>query len=319
MIRQNIRLLHVGQPLWNTVGLNKSVLAKLRKKTGYTFSNCKKALELHNNDLEKAEKWLQEQAQALGWSKATKLEGRPTLQGVVAVSVDKNSSTIVEVNCETDFVARNKNFQSLVGTIADACAHFTKKQPLVSPITKFQLTSERLKCLPAEDGKLLVDHMALHIGNLGENLSLRRAFCFLAEEGVTLAGYTHPAAPIQTGTLLGKYGALVALRENLPEPHVDKAPGQLSTEQLGKQLCQHIVGMSPTKLGEVGVHEPAANPDDEQCMIYQEYLLDPTITVAQLLADSGVSLIDFVRFECGELLEGALLNPSMDLVAEVGG
>ncbi|CAG2064078.1 unnamed protein product, partial [Timema podura] len=84
----------------------------------------------------RSEKWLQEQAQALGWSKATKLEGRPTLQGVVAVSVDKNSSTIVEVNCETDFVARNKNFQSLVGTIADACAHFTKKQPLVSPITK---------------------------------------------------------------------------------------------------------------------------------------------------------------------------------------
>nr|CAD7577066.1 unnamed protein product [Timema californicum] len=348
-----------------------------------------------------AEKWLKEQAQALGWSKATKLAGRPTLQGVVAVSVDKNSSTIVEVNCETDFVARNKNFQSLVRTIADACAHFTKKQPLVSPITKVKINLKVPGCitlgvttslygtlipmLPAdsrdketssyillefrellrmlklfmnhtEDGKLLVDHMALHIGNLGENLSLRRAFCFLAEEGVTLAGYTHPAAPIQTGTLLGKYGALVALRENSPETHIDKAPGQLSTEQLGKQLCQHIVGMSPTKLeevgvhesaanpddellvvtyrnephqsrrrmsptklGEAGVHEPAANPDDEQCMIYQEYLLDPTITVAQLLADSGVSLIDFVRFECGEELEGALLNPSMDLAAEVGG
>nr|CAD7266198.1 unnamed protein product [Timema shepardi] len=351
--------------------------------------------------LELAEKWLKEQAQALGWSKATKLAGRPTLQGVVAVSVDKNSSTIVEVNCETDFVARNKNFQSLVRTIADACAHFTKKQPLVSPITKVKINLKVPGCitlgvttslygtlilmLPAdsrdketssyillefrellrmlklfmnhtEDGKLLVDHMALHIGNLGENLSLRRAFCFLAEEGVTLAGYTHPAAPIQTGTLLGKYGALVALRENSPETHIDKAPGQLSTEQLGKQLCQHIVGMSPTKLeevgvhesaanpddellvvtyrnephqsrrrmsptklGEAGVHEPAANPDDEQCMIYQEYLLDPTITVAQLLADSGVSLIDFVRFECGEELEGALLNPSMDLAAEVGG
>ena len=68
-----------------------------------------------------AQEWLQEQAQTLGWTKATKLEGRPTTQGLVGVAVDKSTATIVEVNCETDFVARNKTFQSLVDCVASTC------------------------------------------------------------------------------------------------------------------------------------------------------------------------------------------------------
>lgn len=74
--------------------------------------------------LSQAEKWLQEQAQALGWSKATKLQGRPTAQGLIGVSVNKNIAAIVEVNCETDFVARNKTFQTLVDSVTIASLQF---------------------------------------------------------------------------------------------------------------------------------------------------------------------------------------------------
>lgn len=107
-----------------TLAAEKSLLAALRKKTGYTFSNCKKALEMHNNDMNQAETWLREQAQSLGWSKATKLEGRQTSQGLVGVAINENNGILVEVNCETDFVARNKEFQSMVEEAANTCLNY---------------------------------------------------------------------------------------------------------------------------------------------------------------------------------------------------
>jgi elongation factor Ts len=86
-----------------------------------------------------AEKWLQEQAQALGWAKATKLEGRPTAQGLIGIAVEPGrSATIVEVNCETDFVARNKTFRSLVEQVTASCLQYSSALPETSsgPITK---------------------------------------------------------------------------------------------------------------------------------------------------------------------------------------
>lgn len=115
----------------------KSLLATLRKKTGYTFTNCKKALEMHNNDLKLAETWLNQQAQSLGWSKATKLEGRQTTQGLIGVSVNNDDGVLVEVNCETDFVARNKEFQKMVEETARTCLDYVKNhQKSKDSITK---------------------------------------------------------------------------------------------------------------------------------------------------------------------------------------
>lgn len=84
-------------------------------------------------------------------------------------------------------------------------------------------------------------------------------------------------------------------------------------------LC---VGMNPSKIGVAGEDVPSCNSDEEKCMIYQEYLLDPSQTVAQFLADSGVSLVDFARFECGEELEIGTSTEqqcSPDMAVEVGG
>jgi elongation factor Ts len=95
--------------------------------------------------------------------------------------------------------------------------------------------------LPAENGKLLSDHTALLIGSVGENVSLRRAYCFQASEGILVGGYTHPTTQNTNKTLFGKYGALVAFKQILPGSNEDTV-AKLSVEQLGKLLCQHIIG-----------------------------------------------------------------------------
>ncbi|XP_073942124.1 elongation factor Ts, mitochondrial isoform X4 [Choristoneura fumiferana] len=266
-----------------------SLLAKLRKKTGYTIANCKKALEMHNNDSEKAETWLNEQAQAMGWAKATKLAGRSALQGLVAVKFDKNHGALVELNCETDFVAKNDKFHKMMEDAAVACfklAHTNMQSK--GPVTKMELDSEQLGNLSA-DGKKLSEVLALFIGSVGENAVLRRAECWKANSSdVRIAGYAHPAPAAPGDYCAGKYGALLAYRQ------------PAGADDVGRQLCQHIVGCAPSKIGNKDTDKPAKNSDDETCLIYQEYLLDPSYTVEEVLEQNKVEVLDYVRFSCGE-------------------
>lgn len=272
----------------------KSALAALRKKTGYTFANCKKALELHNNDINLAEKWLNEQAQSLGWSKATKLADRTTAQGLVGVLINGNIGAMVEVNCETDFVARNENFKNFVDHASRICAKYTAMTEFDGDLWKLGFEKDALTNLRTDDGKTLGDHLALLIGIVGENATMKRAICFKANNELQLSGYAHPApanAPntVQNITQVGKYGTIVAFRG-----------ATTLDEELQKNLCQHIVGLNPKKIGEEGKDEPAENKDDETCLIHQEYLLDADKTVGEVLKDSNVKIVDYQRYECGE-------------------
>uniref|UniRef100_A0A182MH27 Elongation factor Ts, mitochondrial n=1 Tax=Anopheles culicifacies TaxID=139723 RepID=A0A182MH27_9DIPT len=294
--------------LFSTTGIRlyataeKSALATLRKKTGYTFANCKKALELHNNDLAKAELWLKEQAQAMGWSKATKLEGRNTAQGLIGVLVQRNVGAMVEVNCETDFVARNASFQRFVQVASAACVQHLEKVEADANLTKVGLNSEALKQIVLEDGKSLGDHLALMIGTVGENASLNRAICYKAPDSIQLTGYVHPAPSEEIPhdvPLLGKYGSLVAFKSDHSTAEVGD-DGELSPAQVARKVCQHIVGMKPERIGEPGKDEPAAEKDDETCLIHQEYLVDPSYTVGEVLEANRLQIVDFQRFECGE-------------------
>lgn len=271
----------------------KSALAALRKKTGYTFANCKKALEMHNNDLAKAEQWLKEQAQALGWSKATKLEGRNTSQGLVGILVRNNIGAMVEVNCETDFVARNQSFQKFVQTASAACVRYMDQVEGDANLTKVGLNSEALKQIKLDDGKSLGDHLALMIGTVGENASLNRAICYKAPQSINLTGYVHPSPSGDVPSDIpqyGKYGSILAFRNTNPD----------SNGEVAKKICQHVVGMKPARIGDKRRDEPAKDKDDETCLIYQEYLADPSYTVGEVLEANNVEVVDFQRFECGE-------------------
>lgn len=158
-----------------------------------------------------------------------------------------------------------------------------------------ELDSEQLGNLNTEVGKKLSEVLALFIGSVGENAVLRRAECWKANgDGVKIVAYTHPAPPNAGDFSAGKYGALLAYKQIK------------DGEDIGRQLCQHIVGCSPKKVGAKDHDKPMKNIDDETCLIYQEYLLDSSVTVDEVLKEHDVEVLDFVRFSCGEPVNNAL-------------
>lgn len=155
------------------------------------------------------------------------------------------------------------------------------------------LDAEQLRQLPTKEGKCLADQLALVIGSLGENATLRRAMCFKTDGNIHLSAYAHPSGTEHNNILLGRFGGLIALKQ--------KEQKDIDIKALGRNLCQHVVGMDPKKVG-TSSDEPAKNPDDETCLIHQEYLVDETTIVNDVLEEHGIEVIDFKRFECGENL-----------------
>ncbi|XP_051933005.1 elongation factor Ts, mitochondrial [Hippocampus zosterae] len=267
---------------------DKSLLVKLRKSTGYTFINCKKALEKFDNDIAQAEAWLHEQAQKEGWSKASKLEGRKAGEGLIGLLMRDQVAVMVEVNCETDFVARNEKFQQLVKDVAfSTLAHHQNKSQSRTGYLKSLLASDELSKLSVSDGATLADKVALSIGRLGENMSVRRAVTVSVPAEWTIGSYVHGGVAGQTEVAMGRYGALVVFQGGKEEQR----------QSLGRKLGQHIVGEAPTSLG---------NMDDLPCgesetrLLPQTFLGDPSRTVAQFLKGQQARVLDFVRFHCGE-------------------
>ncbi|XP_050438215.1 elongation factor Ts, mitochondrial [Adelges cooleyi] len=321
-----VRGIHLANANWSS---SKAQLLKLRKKTGYPFESCKKALQLNNNSLEKSEDWLKEEAQRLGWAKANKLANRATAQGVIALAVDnkKQIATMVEVNCETDFVARNKSFQSVVDVVTSSCLDFAKKQKaLENSFSKVNLKSGELMALSGTEGKSLADHIAMTIGNLGENLTLRRATCLNTHgTGLNITGLTHPANTTGNNYFAGKYGSLIIYRRHLDNDIISEKSMESSHNEILRQMCQHVIGMNPKSVGVLGPYELTKSQDkvndendsteiqdtvnvdekpsdeiEEDGMLEQAFLLDPSLTVGQVATDYGIDILDFVRFECGE-------------------
>ncbi|XP_052235138.1 elongation factor Ts, mitochondrial-like isoform X2 [Dreissena polymorpha] len=281
--------------------VDKAALSKLRKKTGFPMMKCKNALAQFNNDIKEAEKWMREMAQKEGWEKAGKLQNRPMSQGLVALLEVKSSCTLVEVNCETDFVARNEGFQELVVKLAQAChKNFTN-----GDLQKAVVAKEELNSLPA-DGKTLGDLVALTVGNLGENIALRRAAFLRNDQDTVISHFVHAAGPAMTkdGIKLGKFAAAVKLL--VP-----------NTEAIAQEVCQHIVGINPKEIGnwsapvqdkkeskkkkqDPGVEDQPKEVYVEKRLFDQEFLLDSHKTVREYLQSNGPQVVDFVRLECGE-------------------
>ncbi|XP_065811019.1 elongation factor Ts, mitochondrial isoform X2 [Labrus bergylta] len=261
---------------------------KLRKSTGYTFINCKKALEKFDNDISQAETWLNEQAQKEGWSKANKLEGRKAKEGLIGLFIGDKTAVMVEVNCETDFVARNENFQQLVKDVAFATmTHHQNKTQSKGGYVKSILAGDEVCKLSVDEGASLADRVALTIGRLGENMSVKRAVTLSVPAEWNVGSYVHGGVSSQTKVAMGRYGALV----------VFKGGKEGEQDILGHKLGQHIVGEAPVSLG---------NMDDLPCgesetrLLPQTFLGDPSRTVAQFLLGQQARVLDFVRFQCGE-------------------
>lgn len=141
---------------------------------------------------------------------------------------------MAEINCETDFVAQNKKFHGLAETVVTTVLKYVKSYGILNEVQRSVFYGDSLKALVALDGKSLGDHSALTIGDMGENINLRRALAISVPNSpdVTVFGCTHPTSINPIPVSFGKYGALIAVRHKNRE----------DIQQLSIQLCQHIIG-----------------------------------------------------------------------------
>jgi len=301
---------------------SKSPLSQLRKKTGFSLANCKKALQQFDNDIEAAEKWLIDEAQKQGWEKATKLAGRDANQGLIGVLATRATAAMVELNCETDFVARNEQFHEIVERLTTALTKQAETRCAGGEVSRVE--GDDLQALPTEDaGQTLKDVVALGIGNLGENMVLRRSVLMRAAEGERFATYVHARVGKSTETQMGKFAAILRYKtDGTDEAH----------ETVARRVCQHVVGMNPATLGDIndevvkremqddtfdievkeGEDEHMVSPDKlmpvvekDSRLLFQEYILDPSRVVKEVVLDHGITIVDFVRFQCGEEIKPA--------------
>ncbi|XP_054150888.1 LOW QUALITY PROTEIN: elongation factor Ts, mitochondrial [Melozone crissalis] len=264
-------------------------LRELRARTGQPVLRCREALERAGGDLRQAEAWLEAESRRRGWARAAAPGAARARQGLVGVLSEGSAAVMVEVNCETDFVARTPDFQQLVEMAARGVLGHCQG----ASGTKLLLPEEELAQVRAADGgDLLSEHLALAMGRLGERLALRRAGWLRAPPGGFVATYAHGWVPAGPAVAMGTYGALVACGGPGPGP----PPAEL--RELGRRVAQHVVGMAPTALG---TPEDELGGDSETRLLAQGALMEPGVPLGRYLRDrGGLRVCDFLRFQCGE-------------------
>jgi elongation factor Ts len=295
-----------------------AMVKALRDSSGAGMMDCKKALSETNGDMEAATDWLR----AKGLATAAKKSGRTAAEGLVGVATSGTEGAAVEVNSETDFVAKNDQFQAFVRDVTALA--------LDSGATDIAV----LAAAPLGDGSVQ-DKLTANIATIGENQSLRRVAQLSVSQGAVVSYVHNAAAPG-----MGKIGVLVALEGDAP---LDKI------EDLGKQLAMHIAAASPLALHDEGLDEatvareraiaeekakdsgkPAeiigkmvdgavAKFRKENALMSQLFVMDNKTKIADVVAAAAkaaggsIALKDYVRFQLGEGIE----REESDFAAEV--
>lgn len=306
------------------MAITSAMVKELREATGVGMMDCKNALNETNGDMEAAIDWLR----AKGLSKAAKKSDRIAAEGLIGVAVNGTQAAVVEVNSETDFVARNEEFQSIVSAIAGIAA-------------ESGADAEAIKSMEFPGaGKTVSERLTDAIAKIGENMNLRRATTLKVSDGV-VGTYVHNAAADGVGAL----GILVAL-----ESTGDKAV----LETLGKQIAMHVAAMnplavSPDELDQDTIARERAvfaeqaaesgKPEaivekmvegrmrkfyEEVCLLSQAFVIDGEKTVAQAVeaaekdAGAPIKLTAFVRYALGEGIEKAESDFAAEVAAAAG-
>ncbi len=299
-----------------------SMVKDLRDKTGAGMMDCKNALNETNGDMEAAIDWLRKK----GISKAAKKAGRAAAEGLVGIAVDGKSGVLLEVNAETDFVARNDEFKTFV---KDA--------------TKLALKEggDLEKLLASPMGSATVQHTLTElVAKIGENMSVRRAAALTVDPGV-VASYVHNA----TSPELGKIGVLVGLKSTGDKEKL---------AALAKQLAMHVAAASPLAISpehlapevverernvQAEIARQSGKPENiiekmmegrmrnfykETVLLEQTFVIDNETPVGKLIEKSAkeigapITVEGFVRFQVGEGIEKADADFA-DEVAQMAG
>jgi elongation factor Ts len=308
----------------NMAEITAAMVKDLRERSGAGMMDCKKALNETNGDIEAAIDWLR----AKGLAAAGKKAGRTAAEGLVGVAVQGTKGVAVEVNSETDFVAKNEQFQAFV-----------------RDVTQLALTTgdevEALLAAKMGDGTVQ-DALTANIATIGENQNLRRAKTISVEKGAVVSYVHNAAAPG-----MGKIGVLVALEGDAPTDKI---------EALGKQLAMHIAAAAPLALSGDGIDpaiiereaaiakEKAADkiagkppevvekivrgPVDkfrkENALLTQAFVIDGKTPVQDVVAaeakaaGGSIAIKDYVRFQLGEGIEKAQSDFAAEVAATAG-
>jgi elongation factor Ts len=294
-----------------------AMVKDLREKTGVGMMDCKAALAATNGDMDAAVDWLR----AKGLAKAAKKSTRVAAEGLVGLAVEGTTGALVEVNSETDFVARNDKFQTMVAEIARLAL-------------KAGGNSEKLKVAHYPGSKHAVaEYVAEMVASIGENMGVRRTAALSVKDGV-IGSYVHNS--IAPG--LGKIGVIVA---------VESTGKKDELAQFGKDVAMHIAAINPVAIDLTGVpketierekailaEKNAGKPEKvlekimesglksyakENTLLEQAYAKDSTKSVSQLIAEvtkaagAPIKIAAFVRMQLGEGIE----KKEDDFAAEV--
>ena len=296
-----------------------AMVKELREKSGAGMMDCKTALAENNGEMEAAIDWLR----AKGISKADKKSGRTAAEGLIGAASSGTKAIVVEVNSETDFVARNDAFQTIVRNVAK-----------VGLETDGSVEAVGAAAYP-DSSKTVTETIVEAVGTIGENMSLRRAAMLTVTDGV-VATYIHN----QVADGLGKMGVLVAM-----ESTGDKT----ALAAFGRQVAMHVAATNPLALTSAEVDQATADREkaifveqaresgkpeaiiekmvegrmrkfyEEVVLLSQAFVINPDLTVEKALAEAEkdfgapAKITGFVRFALGEGIE----RDKSDFAAEV--
>ena len=289
------------------MSITAALVKELRDISGAGMMDAKKALIENNGDMEASIDWLRTK----GLATAAKKSGRTAAEGLVAVKVSDNKGVAIEVNSETDFVAKNKDFQLMVDSFASAALKVADLESLKSSFI---------------DGASVSDILTDRIATVGENMSLRRMKIISGDKVVS---YVHNSAAQD----MGKIGVLVALKgENT---------------DFGKQVAMHIAASNPAALSEDDVDpnllereravlseqaRESGKPENviekmiegrlrkylsEITLLGQSFVVDPDITVKKAAENADTVILGFVRFEVGEGIEKKAENFAEEVASQL--
>ncbi len=302
-----------------------ATVRELRERSGAGMMDCKKALAETNGDIEAAVDWLRSK----GLAAAAKKSSRTAAEGLVGVTTSGTKGAVVEVNSETDFVAKNEQFQDFVRNVTQVA------------LETGAADAEALLAAAYPAGGTVQDALTNNVATIGENQQVRRVKILEVKEGA-IVSYVHNAAAPN----LGKIGVLVAL---------ESSAGADVLEPLGKQIAMHIAAAFPLALNGEGLdpdtiareraiaEEKAAEsgkPADviakmvdgaiakyrkENALLSQLFVIDGKTPVAEVIAAAGreagatITLTDYARFQLGEGIEKKETDFAAEVAAAVGG
>ena len=289
--------------------ISASLVKELREKSGAGMLDCKKALEANDGNIEAAIDWLREK----GISKAAKKADRIAAEGIAAILIQGNKAVVVEVNSETDFVAKNDEFKELVDTIL--------KTIINSDVTTVE---EALKL--TVENETLNDLIVAKTAKIGEKISLRRFQKIEKSDSESFGEYIHMGGKIAVLTLVDNASEEVAKdvsmhaaamrpkyvkRENVPTDEIEKERAVLKEQAINEG--------KPAEIAEKMVEGRINKYYKEICLEEQPFVKDSDVNVKTYVANNGGSIVNMIRIEVGEGIEKKEENFAEEVAKQING